>query len=411
MSRSEDTARKSQDQASGGAWPASSEKCLRMQGARSVALRKVDGSSGERDDTMSSGPAPGGTGRHGIEQMRLRTFALALVILGSALGPAARVFAQDASVDPVKVKAAAEEFDAGRRAYKQREFGTAAAHFENAFRDAPSAQAIRMAIRARQEAGDLARAATLCVRAQALYPEDRETVTLAQRILQDNTPKLQKVTLNCDPACTVTLDGKVVRDDAATSQVIFADPGEHSLVAGWSKDRSVSRPVSGKEGSATTLEVTAPPEPEAAPPAPSPTSPAPAPTSTSAASTPAVEVSTSKGAPPMLFWLALGTTTVVGGITVWSGLDARANPGPDTVREKCVGLGTACPEYQDGLSKERRTNYLLAGTGIGVASTAVIGLFFTDWGDRSGGKQEAGARVTPMLDTSGGVGLNATGRF
>ncbi|MFW5739668.1 MAG: hypothetical protein ACOC1F_04820, partial [Myxococcota bacterium] len=64
--------------------------------------------------------------------------------------------------DPEKLKLAAEEFDAGRRAYKLEHYARAATHFENAFRDAPSPQALRMAIRARKEAGHLARAATLC---------------------------------------------------------------------------------------------------------------------------------------------------------------------------------------------------------------------------------------------------------
>ncbi len=348
--------------------------------------------------------------------MRLRPHAFALALLFTAAAPLVAAFAQDAAVDPVKVKAAAEEFDAGRRAYKQRDFPRAASHFENAFRDAPSAQAIRMAIRARQEAGELARAATLCVRAQALYPEDRETVTLAQKVLQDNTPKLQKVTLSCDPACTVTLDGKLVRDDAASSQVIFSDPGDHTLVAGWSMNRSVSRTISGKEGSSSIVSMQAPPEPQAAAPEASATatsSPPPVSSRPGAGTNAGAEVSVGqgKGASPLLFWLAAGTTAAVGGLTIWSGLDTKASPGPDTVRAKCVGLGTACPEYQDGLSKERRTNYLLAGTGIGVAATAVIGLFFTDWHAGAAPSHEPSTSLAPSFDASGGIGLNATGRF
>jgi len=343
--------------------------------------------------------------------MRPSDLALALVFSFLAVLLPGFALAQETTVDPVKVKAAAEEFDAGRRAYKQKDFPRAAAHFENAFRDAPSAQAIRMAVRARQEAGELARAATLCVRAQALYPDDRETVTLAQKILLQNTPKLQKVTVTCDPACTLTLDGKLVRDDAASSQVIFADPGEHELVAGWSKNRSVSRKIDGKEGTSTTVSMQAPSEEQEPAPVTPPPASSPAPVALPpAGSSKKSDVVPGRGAPPTLFWLAVGATAVVGGVTVWSGLDAQSNPGPDTVRAKCVGQGTSCPEYQDGESKERRTNYLLAGTAVGVVSTAVIGLFFTDWGATATSAHEPSASVAPTFDIHG-VGLHASGRF
>ena len=64
-------------------------------------------------------------------------------------------------VDPEKLRLAAEEYDAGRRAYKLGDFAKAATLFENAYRDAPSAQTLRMAIRSRDEARHHARAATL----------------------------------------------------------------------------------------------------------------------------------------------------------------------------------------------------------------------------------------------------------
>ena len=345
--------------------------------------------------------------------MRLRNYVSALVLAGTAIAPLATAFAQSAAPNPEKLTAAAEEFDAGRRAYKQRDFLRAASHFENAFRDSPSAPAIRMAIRARQEAGDRARAATLCVRAQSLYSEDRETAALAQKVLREDTPKLQKVTVSCDLACTVVLDGKIVREDALASQILFTDPGTHELVAGWSQNRSESKSVAAKEGGAVVLEFQAPPEPIASQPAAPPVAPpvSSAPSGISSANT--LEVDGLRTLPPIVFWVAAGVTVAVSGATLWSGLDTRANPGPDTVRARCAGLGTSCPEYQDGLSKERRTNYLLAGTAVGVVSTAAIGLLFTDWhrgSSHAGVERES--RIVPFVDVaSGGAGLSAAGRF
>ena len=62
--------------------------------------------------------------------------------------------------------------DRGRRAYLAKDFEQAAVHFENAYRDAPRAETLRLAIRARRDAKQLARAATLAAIAQQRYPDD-----------------------------------------------------------------------------------------------------------------------------------------------------------------------------------------------------------------------------------------------
>lgn len=334
--------------------------------------------------------------------MKLRHLLPIIALAGAA--PVPVVHAQS-TPDPEQLKLAAEEFDAGRRAYKSGDFERAAAHFENAFRDAPSSQALRMAIRSRKEAGHFARAATLCVRALSLYPDDSETTRLAQQVLTETSSQLFKVTIECDPACTVLVDGKLVRDDAATRQVIFTPEGRHTLVAGWGKNRNVSKEVTGEAGGAVVLSFEAPeeeePKPDVVPP-PRPKPPPPADPS---------ESTSSGKASPALFWLGTAVTGLFVGLTVVSGIDTLNNPGQDKVREKCVGLGTSCPEYQDGLDKQARTNYLLAGSAVGVASITVIGVFFTDWG---GGEAEGdrGVSFAPVADPIGrGVGMAASGRF
>ena len=55
------------------------------------------------------------------------------------------------------------------------------------------------------------------------------------------------------------------------------------------------------------------------------------------------------------------------------------SPGADAVRSQCAGQGESCQAYQDGRSKQLRTNVLLGTTiGLGVV-TGVIGVFFTQW--------------------------------
>lgn len=309
-------------------------------------------------------------------------------LIAASIALAAPLSAQT-STDPEMLKTASEEFDAGRRAYKLKDFSAAAIHFENAFRDAPRPEPLRMAIRSRKEAGDLARAATLCVRARTLYPGDAETQKTVDKVLGEAAPRLHRVMVSCEPACSIALDGRLVLDDRVAGQELFTSPGAHSIVVGWGPNRSESRSVEATEGTASELRFTEPKPSEPPPPKPVVTTTPPPPAG-------------SKKLSPIVFWAGVGVTAALGGVTIWSGLDTRVNPGPDTVRRKCVGLGADCPEYQDGLASERRTNYLLAGTAGAAVLTGVIGWFFTDWGRTKGRAPSQGAAVVPWAGARGG---------
>ena len=73
---------------------------------------------------------------------------------------------------PAQVRTAAEAFDRGREAYKSEEYVEAAEQFESADANAPSAAALELAIRARDKAGQLDRAATLAALALVRHPDD-----------------------------------------------------------------------------------------------------------------------------------------------------------------------------------------------------------------------------------------------
>jgi len=126
-----------------------------------------------------------------------------------------------------------------------------------------------------------------------------------------------------------------------------------------------------------------------------------------------------------VFWVGVGLTAVVGGVSVWSGLDTQNNPGTNKVRDACQSGSPDCQSlYQKGVDKQHRTNILIGATaGLGVA-TAVIGAFFTDW---SGGKKAApdteaakarpsrlsrsGFSVEPWFAFGSGASVGALGRF
>jgi hypothetical protein len=106
--------------------------------------------------------------------------------------------------------------------------------------------------------------------------------------------------------------------------------------------------------------------------------------------------------PTWAFWSGLGATAVLGGVTIWSGVD--------TLNTKDEFDKDPSPKKRDeGEQAELRTNVLIGTTGVLAAATVVIGVFFTDW---SGGSSTEGAqaRLAPWLDGHS-AGLSATGSF
>jgi hypothetical protein len=336
--------------------------------------------------------------------MRPRSLAPLAVALGIALSSTAIVArADEPAPSPERIKAAAEEFDRGRRAYLAKEFENAAVHFENAFRDAPRAETLRLAIRARREAKQVARAATLAAVAEARYASDAATAQLAKETLESAAPTLQEYDVECASPCSVTADGRVVSQSDAAAHRIFLDPGPHDLGIGFSQG-SVAKKVDAKKGAKETLAFAAPAAPPE--PAPEPVRPRPA----APGDAPPAEPKPSSGKPlgPVVFFVTAGITVAAGAATVWSGIDTQNNPGTDTVRRECAGKDESCPAYKEGKSNELRTNVLLGVTGAAAIATAVIGVFFTDWG--GGRRAAAGPRPTfAVAPNAAGAGL--AGRF
>ena len=120
------------------------------------------------------------------------------------------------------------------------------------------------------------------------------------------------------------------------------------------------------------------------------------------------------GLPPTVFFVGAGATVILGGVTIWSGIDTMNNPGTERVSKECPAGQpiTNCPTYQLGLDHERRTNILIAATSVVGVTTAVIGLFFTNWGgDETPKSDKKDAFIMPVVGVSNGVNIGAVGRF
>jgi hypothetical protein len=311
-----------------------------------------------------------------------------------------------------EIKAAEGDFNRGREAYKAGSYSEAAEYFESADAHAPNDKVIELAIRAREKSGpeNLDRAATLAGLALERYPTNDAIKKLAAPLIERAKPQLLAVTIECNEPCSL-LDGtRIVHGAPATRRVVYLNPGDHTIRAAWSDDRTDSKNVSGKAGESAALQFMAPPMPkkEEAPPPP-------APTTNTGANPMADQGKPSEAKPfsPIVFWSGLGATVLLGGITTWSGIDTINNPGKDKVRSHCNP--TPQPDcqslYDQGRSAQTRTNVLIGATSVVGVATAVIGAFFTDWGGGKEGAAASTAKVSPFVGYQNGPALGAVGRF
>jgi hypothetical protein len=315
---------------------------------------------------------------------------------------------------PAQIRAAAEAFDLGREAYQREDFVSAAEQFERADSQAPSSTAIEYALRARDKARQLDRAATLAVLARERHASDVNIAKITAELLTRARRDLYELRVHCTEPCELAVGGKIVHGAPRLTRVVFLGAGTVSVRAGFEGDKSASKDVEATGGGQGEVSFEVPPD----------AAPVPAPAAPPAAPPAIVEPPPQKGSgwSPAVFWIGAGLTAAAGAATLWSGVDTLNNPGEARVSEECQRGDTSCGLYQDGLRSQRRTNVLIGVTaGLG-AGTIVIGAFFTDWSGASRAsqgrtvklsKQRRAARVAlePWAEVGAGAVLGARGRF
>ncbi len=333
-----------------------------------------------------------------VSRNRCRAGWLALLVaVGSSWSTAGHT---ETHVNPTAadLRIAAERFDEGRNAFKAGAFAEAAEHFEAADARAPSASALGLAMRSRAESGQASRAATLAELVLRRHPDDSELVDRARTIIEASTPVTGQVKVECEPACDLVVDDKLIHGRANERWTMYLEPGEHVVSANWSRDRVVTERLTAIAGESRSLSlVPAPPEPK------EPVVVPPKVTVIQRDSIPVANAAPSpplKRLPPVVFWVGVGTTVALGGAAIWSGIDTLNNPGPDAVRQGCVGLGDSCKLYRQGQLNELRTNVLIGATAVFAVASAVTGVFFTDF-SRPSAPRNVGTsfvRIRPWVD-------------
>jgi hypothetical protein len=304
------------------------------------------------------------------------------------------------------VAGAANAFSRAQKAELSGDHDTAAELYELADGLAPTPEALRSALRSRKSAGQLGSAAAHAERLLRRYPDDKRSKDLAEATLEESKRKLARVEIQCRPkACGLVVDGAAGSAEVLDVHVVYLEPGKHEVNAAFGPDRAVPKVAVSKAGDRTSLVFDAP------------VANAGVPRLTDAGGRPAGVGNVSgeasadrgkslpRGLSPWFLVTGAVVTAGLGVATLWSGLDVMhahdTYQGHETQRA-----------YEDGLTKERRTNVLIGATVVAGAATGAIALF-TRWG----GSTDS-ARVLPEARVHvgggpipGGGALTIAGNF
>ncbi len=331
-----------------------------------------------------------------------RASTLLIALAGALASPP--VLAQDAAARG----RAADAFDEGVRLFEQAEYRAAALSFWRAHEALPNDEALTNALNAATRAQDHLLVARVALAALSRGATAAALARQARDALTTVAPKLARLTLDCEPApCALTLDGIPV--DPGDH---YGLPGSHVVLATASDGTETTHRFQAAPGTSYRIVVHAPKTGEkteharvsesagslpgalaSAPPArePAPARAARHPRSDTPPPTPRDE----DGWSPTVFYVGLGVTAVLAGVTTWSGLEtlgARDDLPPNPSRA----------QVDDVSAKVARTDVLLAATAVAGAATTWIGLSLVRWGDAGG------AAVVVRPD---GASLVAAGRW
>jgi hypothetical protein len=297
------------------------------------------------------------------------------------------------------VSAAASAFSRAQEAEARGDPGRAASLYELADRISPAPAALRNATRARLAAGQLGAAAVNAEELKRRYPGDADSSSLADEVLNEARQKLGRISAQCSPDCHLVVDGLAASTELRRVHVVYVEPGAHTVVARFESGTHATQNADARAGQPIQLQLIEP-----AGGAPTQATPPPADTAPVAPATPppAMDQGGSGGLSPVIGFVIGGAAVALGGVAVWSAIDTQS--AADDFKKNPTREA-----FDDGESKDTRTNILIgAAAAFGVASASVL-LFATDW---SGGKgQSAGGMSVGLVGSPRNARLSLQGSF
>jgi hypothetical protein len=346
--------------------------------------------------------------RAGLPMSRGSRLALAAFVLAAVSMPASALAAPDAEARAL----AAEAYQRGVAAHDRGDLAASAKELALADAIAPNPTALRAALDAAVDADDPALGAELLERSTRA-PLDGPLAQSAEAARKKLGGRAGRVRVACPEgaACLATLDGAPMGIPAPS----WTRTGQHTVVVqvdGASQTKLVT--VGAEEIVVVAPTARAPDEPRT--PIVSPPAPSPAETAQAAPPPPRQDVkvpstpSTQAGLPRTVV-LVSGTLTIAVGALALLWATKTGNTHQDFVSSGCPSFAfPGCTELKsDGESQQTTTNLLLAVTGGLALTTAVVGVFLTDWTlPRKAAAPRSAAFAAPI---AGGAAGGWSGRF
>lgn len=326
--------------------------------------------------------------------MTTRRTASALV-LAAVLAAGADARADDGKSEGARAEAAAA-FDDGVARAACADYEGATRAFLRADELVPSTQALANALAAARKAGDHLVVAHAAERAAARAATDPDLAARARAALAEAATHLARIETTCDAAdCTLTVDG--FRTPPGRSFVL---PGTHELTARAAAGGSATERITFAAGATYRLVLH-----PVSPGAPAvradlarsgeritfhdggPEIPLKPPRVDPAHGERLAPSSTTSGLSPAWFFVGLGTTALLGGLTTWSGLDTLA-------AKRGLSAEPTEAAVQDVKGRMARSDGFFVGCLVSAAATTLVGLIWVDWHPSRGHGVKASARST-----------------
>lgn len=305
-------------------------------------------------------------------------FPVAVLVIAASI-------ARPCAADTETTRLAAQTYDAAVAHFERAEYVAAARLFLEADVIRPSEEALSNAIAAARRANDHLLVARAALRAQGRAEGSPELAARARQALAEAEAHLSRLELSCSPApCELHLDGHPV--PAGQHYVL---PGSHRVSATRAA-QSKSEMLMTDATAAYRISL------DVAPPLP-PTPSEPDRTSVSRQDEPQKgsgepeSIESEAVLPTEVFYISLGVTGALTGLTVWSGLDALdqkrklEDPPSQASRDRLV-------------ASVRRTDILLASSVVMAATTAYIGWKLVNFG---GGEVQVELSPSAAIKISG----------